>query len=275
MQLCTVDGLLIETVHSESDSPDVTPLRPEVGPQLVSLYRLFLRLHHASDTPASVHTLIKNSEASSGAGDDGREVRPRAWETETMVGDESAQAALSGAPVPYPIFLLPSAASPDVTALCGFPSYRKSMAADHGEASRVARRQPGEKPARSSVISTILGRSEWLADGAKHMPNPNRCANGAEEIPIRCGLASCGDPAGRSGEAACAMGACAPVDAANASALPAWASSGLRVETSLRCLYCLPVELNASADGDGPALTTGLPFERPVVFVCGSSDARQ
>lgn len=188
MNVYTSDGLLVE----QTASPDATPLAVEQGRQLISIYRLFLQLHHASSGAMGIKDMLKpdagdttgntnnsnnninsmNSNTAPDKATDRRAGNNRIggvnnsnalngggnWGSmpampEAVSAYSSSIAAIS-AGTPYPIFLLSSNAIPETHRLRGFPS------------------------GRPVVLPGVTTK------------NNNRSCNGCEEIPLRWSLLS-------------------------------------------------------------------------------------
>ncbi|KAG5509075.1 hypothetical protein JKF63_06083 [Porcisia hertigi] len=178
MNVYTSDGLLV------SGGVDPGSLSAEKGQQLISIYRLFLQLHHAGTSTMRIKDMIR-AETPDGAGEQGSGVggdksadrrgggagRGGAgsasvnWNSmipptpETTAYTSSIAAVSTG--IPYPMFLLSSNAIPETHRLRGFTS---AMAVQQQAA------------AVGNSVTTVATK------------NNNRSANGCEEIALRWSL---------------------------------------------------------------------------------------
>ncbi|KPA73332.1 hypothetical protein ABB37_10021 [Leptomonas pyrrhocoris] len=162
MNVYTSDGLLVQQISSA----DAQALAPEQGQQLISIYRLFLQLHHAGSGAMRIKDMLKPDAADS-PGESGvdkaadrrantaRGAAPHNWSSmpEAASAYSGSIAAISSG-MPYPMFLLSSNAIPEMHRLRGFPA--------------------GRPPA--STAGVLLCK------------NNNRSCNGCEEIPLRWSL---------------------------------------------------------------------------------------
>ncbi|CBZ25063.1 conserved hypothetical protein [Leishmania mexicana MHOM/GT/2001/U1103] len=180
MKVYTSDGLLV------SRDADTGGLSTEQGQQLISIYRLFLQLHHAGTGTMRIKDMIKpettdavGEHGSGGAGGDknadrrgggagrgGSGAANTNWSSVMPPMPENTAYTSSIAVVstgtPYPMFLLSSNAIPETHRLRGF-------------ASAVAPQQ--QQHAASAGTAATASRK-----------NNNRSANGCEEIAVRWSL---------------------------------------------------------------------------------------
>jgi hypothetical protein len=172
MNVYTSDGLLVE----QRAGADARTLAAEHGQQLISVYRLFLQLHHAGSGAMRMKDMLRHdagdtstAESSNGA-DKTTERRAnnssRGAAAAALTSNRrslplmpdsastySSSIAAVSAGTPYPMFLLSSNAIPETHRLRGFPFARTP-----------------------STTPGVLSK------------NNNRCCNGCEEIPLRWGL---------------------------------------------------------------------------------------
>ena len=166
MNLYTSDALLVEQIAGA----DTEVLAVEQGQQLISVYRLFLQLHHAGSGTMRIKDMLKpeSAEAAAGeiSGDKGADRRSSASRgTATLTSNWGSQPSMPEAAsayssniaavstgTPYPMFLLSSNAIPATHRLRGFAS------------------------GRSLPSAGVLTK------------NNNRSCNGCEEIPLRWSL---------------------------------------------------------------------------------------
>ncbi|GET87228.1 hypothetical protein, conserved [Leishmania tarentolae] len=178
MNIYTSDGLLV------SRGADTDELTTAQGQQLISIYRLFLQLHHAGTGTMRIKDMLKpeTTDAVSehggggasgdknadrrggGAGRGGAGAANVNWSSimpESTAYTSSIAAVSAG--TPYPIFLLSSNAIPETHRLRGF-------------ASAVVPQQLHQHATTAGTVATTCTK------------NNNRSANGCEEISLRWSL---------------------------------------------------------------------------------------
>ncbi|KAG5483004.1 hypothetical protein LSCM4_07214 [Leishmania orientalis] len=180
MNVYTSDGLLVR------GGAETGGLLAEQGQQLISIYRLFLQLHHAGTGTMRIKDMLK-PEATDAAGEHGSGGAGGGKNTDRRGGGAGRGAsgaananwnsvvpstpentaytssiAVVSAGIPYPMFLLSSNAIPETHRLRGFAS--------------AAVPQQSQKQHASGTASTAATK------------NNNRSANGCEEIAVRWSL---------------------------------------------------------------------------------------
>ncbi|KPI84865.1 hypothetical protein ABL78_6093 [Leptomonas seymouri] len=172
MNTYTSDGLLVE----QTAGADSQVLPPEQGQQLITIYRLFLQVHHAGNGSMRIKDMLK-PDAMDSAGDssadktaDRRTNATRGailnsnWSSMPSMPEAASAYSSSIAAVstgtPYPLFLLSSNAIPETHRLRGFPS--------------------GRPPVSTAGVP---------------LKSNNRSCNGCEEIPLRWSLLTKQTPA--------------------------------------------------------------------------------
>lgn len=118
MNVYTSDGLLVS--RTAEDGSEDTGLTAEQGQQLISVYRLFLRLHHAGTSVMRLKDMIR-PDPNSGGGSGGND---GSGGTATYANS----VALLSPDTPYQMFLLSSNALPETHRLRGFPTAAPSAA---------------------------------------------------------------------------------------------------------------------------------------------------
>lgn len=288
MNIYTSDGLLVEQVGSAA-SATAAALAPHHGQQLISIYRLFLQLHHAGNGDMRLKDMLKPEAADTGAeggpealtaggGGDRRSAGGRNvggglnhnWSSMPSMPEAASAYASTAAAIstgtPYPMFLLSANAIAETHRLRGFPD----ASAGH----------------RASAVT--------------ESKNNNRSANGCEEIPVRWSLlakqplsayntgtaattattsaGAANAPHSRSADGATGRGeeeATAGVEGdahGSAATSPAtrafasgWVAAELQVQTTRHVLTCTATEMSLA----GEESRGGDDGDVPLVFCCG------